>query len=117
MPTALALSESRGLDGSKLLRAVTLGYDIGARFTQALGMKTPRSWTHSTHCLGGNFGATATAGALVGLTHQQCIWLLSYAVQQASGLAIWHRDGDHVQKAFDFGGMAARNAVFAAEFI
>jgi 2-methylcitrate dehydratase PrpD len=35
-------------------------------------------------------------------------------VQQASGLAYWMRDPDHVEKAFDFGGMPARNAVAAA---
>ncbi|MEM7775231.1 MAG: MmgE/PrpD family protein [Pseudomonadota bacterium] len=115
--TALALAESRNLGGDSLLRSVALGYDIGARFTLALGMTSPRSWTHSTHCLGANFGATATAGALCQLSPDQCRWLLAYGVQQASGLPIWHRDVDHVQKAFDFGAMAARNAVFAAEFV
>jgi 2-methylcitrate dehydratase PrpD len=40
--------------------------------------------------------------------------MLSYAAQQASGLAAWQRDGDHIEKAFDFGGMAARNGVTAA---
>jgi 2-methylcitrate dehydratase PrpD len=40
--------------------------------------------------------------------------MLSYAAQQASGLASWQRDTEHVEKAFDFGGMAARNGVTAA---
>jgi 2-methylcitrate dehydratase PrpD len=35
-------------------------------------------------------------------------------VQQASGLAYWMRDPDHIEKAFDFGGMPARNGVAAA---
>src|SRR6267142_953504 len=45
---------------------------------------------------------------------QQMRWLLSYAAQQASGLASWQRDVDHIEKAFDFGGMTARNGVTAA---
>lgn len=41
-------------------------------------------------------------------------WLLSYTAQQASGLASWQRDTEHVEKAFDFGGMPARNGVTSA---
>ena len=117
VPAALAVAEERDADGAALLRAVALGYDMGARFTKALGMTSPRSWTHSTHCLGANFGAAAAAGALAGLDRDQCRWLLAYAVQQASGVPIWQRDGDHVQKAYDFGGRAARDGVFAAGFV
>jgi 2-methylcitrate dehydratase PrpD len=40
--------------------------------------------------------------------------VLSYAGQQASGVPYWHRDGEHVEKAFDFGGMGARNGVAGA---
>jgi 2-methylcitrate dehydratase PrpD len=39
---------------------------------------------------------------------------LSYAAQQASGISCWMRDPEHVEKAFDFGGMPARNGVTAA---
>jgi 2-methylcitrate dehydratase PrpD len=41
-------------------------------------------------------------------------WLLDYAAQQASGIASWARDPDHIEKAFVFGGMPARNGVTAA---
>jgi 2-methylcitrate dehydratase PrpD len=41
-------------------------------------------------------------------------WLLSYTAQQTSGLASWQRDTDHIEKAFDFGGMPARNGVTSA---
>jgi len=34
--------------------------------------------------------------------------------QEASGLASWQRDTDHIEKAFDFAGMPARNGVTAA---
>jgi len=83
----------------------------------ALGFSGPRTGTHSTHCLGSNFGAAAAAGALAGLDARQCEYLLSYATQQASGIAYWQRDSDHVEKAFDFGGMGARNGTFAALFV
>lgn len=114
LPAALAMAEARGADGASLIRAVALGYDVGARSTLALGYPEPRSGTHSTHCLGANFGAAAAAGAIAQLNAQQAMHLISYAVQQASGIAYWQRDPDHVEKAFDFGGMGARNGVTAA---
>jgi 2-methylcitrate dehydratase PrpD len=40
--------------------------------------------------------------------------VLSYTAQQLSGLSCWARDVQHVQKAFHFGGMPARNGVTAA---
>ena len=72
---------------------------------------------HSTHSLGGLFGAAAAAGALLGLDARAVRFQLSYAVQQASGLAYWMRDPDHIEKAFDFGGMPARNGVAAATMV
>jgi 2-methylcitrate dehydratase PrpD len=42
-------------------------------------------------------------------------WLLDYAAQQAgAGIGSWRRDTDHIEKAFVFGGMGARNGVNAA---
>jgi 2-methylcitrate dehydratase PrpD len=117
VPAALAVAEARGRSGAALLKAVACGYDIGARATLALGFSSPRSGTHSTHCLGSNFGAAAAAGALAGLDARQCEHLLSYATQQASGIAYWQRDSEHVEKAFDFAGMGARNGTFAALFV
>lgn len=117
VPAALAVGEHKGRSGQALLRAIAAGYDIGARATMALGFSAPRSGTHSTHCLGANFGAAAAAGAMAGLDAAACESLLSYATQQASGIAYWQRDKEHVEKAFDFGGMGARNGVFAALFV
>jgi len=117
VPAALAVAEARGRSGTELVKAVVCGYDIGARATIALGFSGPRTGTHSTHCLGSNFGAAAAAGALAGLDARQCEYLLSYATQQASGIAYWQRDPEHVEKAFDFAGMGARNGTFAALFV
>ena len=114
VPAALAAAELADHDGASLLGAVALGYDLGARFVMALGLSGAYGRPHSTHSLGGLFGAAAAAGALLGLDARQFRFQLSYAVQQASGLAYWMRDPDHVEKAFDFGGMPARNAVAAA---
>lgn len=117
VPAALAVGEFKGRSGEMLLRAIAAGYDVGARVTMALGFSAPRSGTHSTHCLGANFGAAAAAGVMAGLDAVQCGYLLSYATQQASGIAYWQRDKEHVEKAFDFGGMGARNGVFSALFV
>jgi 2-methylcitrate dehydratase PrpD len=115
VPAALALAEDRGASGSRFLRAVTLGYEVGPRLTMALGGVTFREESRrSTHAFAGNFGSAAAAGCVAGLTAQQMRWLLDYASQQASGYAVWGRDSDHIEKAFVFGGMPARNGVTAA---
>src|SRR6266704_2516268 len=115
VPAALATGEQFGIDGSRFLRAVTLGYDIGPRVTATLGRLPYMAETHrSTHSLSGTFGSAAAAGCAANLNAQQMRWLLSYTAQQASGLASWQRDTDHIEKAFDFGGMPARNGVTAA---
>jgi 2-methylcitrate dehydratase PrpD len=41
-------------------------------------------------------------------------WLIDYASQQASGIKTWQRDTDHIEKAFLFAGMPARNGITAA---
>ena len=115
VPAALAMGEALGLDGARFLRSVTLGYDVGPRVSLALGAWRFRGESHrSTHAIAGTFGAAAAAGAAAGLSAQQMRWMLDYAAQQASGIASWQRDPDHVEKAFVFGGMPARNGVTAA---
>jgi 2-methylcitrate dehydratase PrpD len=114
VPAALAMAEREGRGGRALLRAIALGYDVGCRLTQALDAYQFREDGHSTHSFGPMFGAAAAAGALAGLKPIQVQHLLSYTAQQASGISCWMRDEDHIEKAFDFGGMPARNGVAAA---
>src|SRR5687767_302608 len=115
VPSALALGEDLGASGEHFLRAVTLGYDVGPRLTMALGGAAFREESRrSTHAFAGNFGSSAAAACIAGLTAQQMRWLLDYASQQASGYAIWGRDTDHIEKGFVFGGMPARNGVTSA---
>jgi 2-methylcitrate dehydratase PrpD len=115
VPAALAVGEKWSTDGQRLLRAVALGYDIGTRFTATLGKLQYMVDSHrSTHALAGTFGSAAAAACAAGLNAQQMRWVLSYTAQLASGLATWQRDTEHVEKAFDFGGMPAKNGVTAA---
>ena len=115
VPSALAVGEKFSIDGMRFLRAVALGYDIGPRVTITLGKLQYMVESHrSTHAISGIFGSAAAAGCAAGLNAQQMRWLLSYTAQQASGLASWQRDTEHVEKAFDFGGMPARSGVTAA---
>jgi 2-methylcitrate dehydratase PrpD len=41
-------------------------------------------------------------------------WALDYTAQQSSGTRAWQRDTDHIEKAFVYGGMTARNGVTSA---
>jgi 2-methylcitrate dehydratase PrpD len=115
IPAALAAGERFGIDGTRFLRAVALGYDIGPRFTITLGKLQYMAETHrSTHGLAGEFGAAAAAACAAGLNATQMRWVISWTAQQASGLASWQRDTDHIEKAFDFAGMGAKAGVTAA---
>ena len=110
---ALAMAERERRGGTALLRAVALGYDVSCRINRALHAQEFRV-VHATHSFGPMFGAASAAGALAGLGYNQVRHLLSYTAQQVSGLGCWQRDTEHIEKAFVFGGMAARNGVTAA---
>src|SRR5213592_3429523 len=114
---AFAMAERERAGGTALLRAVALGYDVCCRLTQSLNAVQFRAAGHSTHSFGPTFGAAAAAGALAKLDERGVRHLLSYAAQQASGISCWMRDQGHVEKAFDFGGMPARNGVAAAAMV
>jgi 2-methylcitrate dehydratase PrpD len=115
VPAALAAGERFNIGGQQFLRAVTLGYDIGTRVTATLGRLQYMFDSHrSTHSIAGTFCAAAAAGCAASLNARQMRWLLSYTAQQASGTAAWQRDTDHIEKAFDFAGMPARNGVTSA---
>ena len=117
VPAALAVAESVHASGEQFLRAVVLGYDVAARLNYALGADAFAFAGRMTHSFGGTFGAGAAAAALLGLDALQARHLLSYCAQQASGVGASVRDADHIEKAFDFGGMPARNGVAAATMV
>jgi 2-methylcitrate dehydratase PrpD len=112
VPAALALGEMAGVDGTRFLRAVTLGYDVGMRALKAILATTV---LRDTHNVVGTFGASAAAASILGLDAQRMRWLLDYASQQAgAGYGVWQRDRQHMEKSFVFGSMGARNGMTAA---
>ena len=107
-----------GIDGTRFLRAVALGYDVGTRVTMTLGgaafqMRRTTARTASPATLARRPRPAASRG----LDAQQMRWMLDYAAQQASGIAAWQRDTEHIEKSFVFAGMPARNGVTAALLI
>jgi 2-methylcitrate dehydratase PrpD len=115
VPAAFAAGEQFQISGTHLLRAVALGYDVGTRVTMTLGGQKFEVESHwSTHSIAPHFGAAAAAACAAGLNAQEMRWMLGYTAQQSSGLGAWNRDPDHIQKAFLFGGMNARNGVTSA---
>jgi 2-methylcitrate dehydratase PrpD len=114
VPTALAMAEREGRSGKELLSAVTLGYDLCCRFLLALGPDLVRASHRSAEGTSSTLGSVGAAASLVRLDEKGMRYALSYAAQQVSGLWSWVRDAEHVEKAFDFSGMGARNGVTAA---
>ena len=113
---ALAAAELMDRSGSDMLRAVTLAYDVGARIVSALGVNE-NSKRYSPSCIATSFVAASAAAALLRLDQKRVRHTISYAAQQASGIGYWTRDPDHIEKAFDFAGMGARNGVMAATMV
>ena len=114
VPAALAMAEREGRSGAELLAAVTLGYDVCCRFLLALGPDLVRASHRSAEGTSSTMGAVAAAASLARLDEKGMRYALSYAAQQVSGIWSWVRDAEHVEKAFDFSGMGARNGVTAA---
>lgn len=115
VPASLAVGEELAIDGARFLRAVTLGYDVGTRVVLAMGgAEFSYESSLATHSIAGTFGAAAAASSIAGLDARQMRWALDYAAQQSSGIVAWRRDTDHIEKAFVFAGMPARNGVTSA---
>jgi 2-methylcitrate dehydratase PrpD len=114
VPAALAMAEREGSSGNDLLNAVTLGYDLCCRFLLALGADQVRAAHRSAEGTSSTMGSVGAAASLARLDEKGMRHALSYAAQQVSGIWSWVRDAEHVEKAFDFSGMGARNGVTAA---
>ena len=118
VPAGFAAGEQYAISGAQFIRAVTLGYDVGARITMSMGGPAYQAVTHrSTHGTAAAFGAGAAAGCAAGLDAKKMRLLLDYTAQQTSGIGAWSRDAEHMEKAFLFGGKPAAGAVLAASLI
>jgi 2-methylcitrate dehydratase PrpD len=116
VPAALAVAEREQVDGRRFLKGVVVGYDICCRLPHAIGLNNMERFGLASHSVSGTFGAAAASASIMELDEQAVRTVLSYAVQQASGSLNWLRDRDHVEKAFVYGGMPARNGATAAIF-
>ena len=114
VPAALAMAEKAGSSGEELMRAVALGYDLCVRFLLALDPDAVRGGHRSAEGTSSTMGSVGAAASIACLDEAGMRYALSYAAQQVSGLWSWVRDAEHVEKAFDFAGMGARNGVTAA---
>jgi len=81
---ALAVAEATGASGADLLRAVIIGYEVGARVALALGPAHYRHW-HSTGTFG-TLGAAAAAAELLALDAGRFANALATATTMAAGL-------------------------------
>ena len=117
VPAALAVAEQEGRSGQDMMRAVALGYDLGCRLLMALGPDLVRGSHRSAEGTASTFAALGAAASLARLDEAGMRYAISYAAQQVSGLWSWVKDTDHIEKAFDFAGMGARNGVTAAGMV
>ena len=117
VPAALAMAEKNGASGEAFLRAVALGYDLGCRLLLALGPDLVRGTHRSAEGMSSTFCALGAAAGLAQLDERRSRFAISYAAQQISGLWSWVNDEDHIEKAFDFAGMGARNGVMAVTMV
>jgi len=117
IPAALAMAELNGSNGQQFIRAVALGYDLACRLLMALGPDLVRGSSRSAEGTASTFGSLGAAAALAQLDETGMRFALSYSAQQVSGLWSWVKDKDHIEKAFDFAGMGARNGVTAVSMV
>jgi 2-methylcitrate dehydratase PrpD len=117
VPAALAVAEYEGRSGQEFIRAVALGYDVGCRLLMALGPDQVRASNRSAEGTASTFCALGAAASLARLDETSMRYAISYSAQQVSGLWSWVKDKDHIEKAFDFAGMGARNGVTAVSMV
>ncbi|WP_250518737.1 MmgE/PrpD family protein [Caballeronia sp. ATUFL_M1_KS5A] len=117
VPSAWAMGEHHSQSGAAMIRAVALGYDLACRLLMALGPDLVRGSHRSAEGTASTFGALGAAAALASLDETGMRYAISYAAQQVSGLWSWVKDKDHIEKAFDFAGMGARNGVMAVSMV
>jgi 2-methylcitrate dehydratase len=109
--TSLAIAEQAQLSGREFLTALTVGDDVAARLIGSTGMDWEQGWDGVP--VFGSMGATAAACKLRGYTAAKVQDALGIVLDTLAGTlqAVW--DGATNWKLV--GGMAARNAVFAAD--
>jgi 2-methylcitrate dehydratase PrpD len=117
LPAALVAAELTPSSGTELENALALGYDVTGRFGEVLcDVMSPFRSSLATHAWGPLFGAGFAAGSLSRFDDARFVTLLSYLIQEASGVTTWTLDQQHVLKSYVFGGMPAGGAIRALRF-
>ena len=113
IPAAIAMAETVGSSGERLVTAIAAGYEVMIRTSLALNPSAARlrGWHLTGVC--GPFGAAAACASLMGLNAEQTAWALGLAGTQGSGLWAFNADGT-MSKRFH-AGKAAHSGVLAAE--
>ncbi len=111
---AIALAEVRGGTGDDILRAVITGYELAGRMPKALGITNLRRANMANHGIGPVWGTAAAAAVMLKLPEAKMSDLFTFCAQQSSGSYQWLMDVEHIEKAFVFAGMGARNGLQAA---
>src|SRR3984957_3030020 len=109
MSAILALAEHHPVNGRAFLNALILGVETECRIGNAV---YPDHYDRGWHITGtaGVFGASASAGKLLGLSEEQMVWALGLAASQPVGL---RESFGSMNKSFN-PGRAADNGLFAA---
>ena len=110
IPALLAVGEWQESSGRDVLAALTAGYEVSARIGQAMAPGLLERGFNGNGTIG-TFGATASAGRLMGLTSDQFISAFGINGSQAAGLQEWHREA--ALTVVFHAGRAAQNAVEA----
>lgn len=117
VPAAYAMADYLSSSGEEFIRAVVLGYDICTRINLTMGVEVLEETQRSTYSISGAFGAMAAAASLARLNEEEIRYALSLTAQQASGVASWRRDLEHIEKSLVFAGFPARNGVTAVDMV
>lgn len=111
---ALEVARSEKRNGRDLVSAVVTGYELAGRIPKAVGTANLYRAGLANHGVAPTFASAAAVAPLLGLSAEQVDHMLSYCAQQASGSWQWLLDVRHIEKAFVFAGMGARNGLQAA---
>jgi len=85
VPAALAAAEMTGASGTDFLAAVVVGFEVCCRLGNALDPTSHYARGFHPTATAGNFGATAAAGRLLGLSVDQMCSAFGVVASQASG--------------------------------
>jgi 2-methylcitrate dehydratase PrpD len=111
IPTAIAVSEFGKVTGGDLIAALIVGDDLASRVATAANLTNASGWSGSG--MSTMFGATAIAGKLLRLDHEQMRNALGIVVNQVAGTIQVAYDRVHSFKLPQ--GLAARAGIFSAE--